>query len=258
MNDKETLLIAYKPLGWTPLAVIQAVKAKNPAWQHVPIGFAGRLDPMAEGLLLLLIGDANKKRKDYERLSKTYVCDVLFGITTDTYDLLGKVTSITENTDKNDLLQRIATYISHFRGKREQAYPPYSSPRIQGKSLFYWARNNRLSEITIPKKEIEVYGIMQKNSSVISAKKVVAIAKGKIALVQGDFRQEESIQLWEQVGTSHQKTSFLVVQFLIDCSSGTYIRSLAYELGQEIGCGALVYSLKRTRIGDFTKADVLL
>jgi len=86
------MILLNKPLGMTPLEAIREFQRKNPKYQTTKLSFAGRLDPMAEGLLLVLEGEENKDRKRFENLDKTYEFSILFGVTTDTYDLLGKIT----------------------------------------------------------------------------------------------------------------------------------------------------------------------
>src|SRR5579871_234239 len=93
----QTILNLYKPIGKTPLEVIREFQIQNPEYQNVKLGYAGRLDPMAEGVLLVLVGEENKKRKEYERLKKEYEFTVLFGIETDSYDALGTVKNINED-----------------------------------------------------------------------------------------------------------------------------------------------------------------
>src|SRR3712207_2873397 len=85
------ILNIYKPVGFTPLEMITALLKEFPEYKDKKIGYAGRLDPLAHGVLLLMIGDATKQRKDYLGLDKMYEFEVLFGVETDTYDLLGFV-----------------------------------------------------------------------------------------------------------------------------------------------------------------------
>src|SRR5581483_5062703 len=122
----DKVICVYKELGLTPLETIYKLKAKYPKLSNKKIGYAGRLDPMAQGLLLLLIGDENKKRKRYELLGKTYLCEIIFGFSTDTYDLLGKITNV-GNINKDYLDNNFENILKTFLGKSYQKYPPYSS-----------------------------------------------------------------------------------------------------------------------------------
>src|SRR4051812_2270372 len=81
----------YKPIGFTPLQVIEKLREKFPEYKNVKIGYAGRLDPLAHGVLLLMIGDATKEREKYLGLDKSYEFEAVLGVSTDSYDVLGLV-----------------------------------------------------------------------------------------------------------------------------------------------------------------------
>src|SRR5690242_7060202 len=87
----QTFISVDKPIGFTPLQAIKQIKLQQPELAHIPITYAGRLDPLAHGVLLLLIGKESKKKSEYLSLPKSYKFEVVFGITTDTYDLLGYI-----------------------------------------------------------------------------------------------------------------------------------------------------------------------
>ena len=93
-KTKSLLVPVYKPVGKRPLECVELYKARNLDDAHITVSYAGRLDPMAEGVLLLLVGDANARRREYEHLQKEYEVTVLVGVSTDTGDLMGKVTNI--------------------------------------------------------------------------------------------------------------------------------------------------------------------
>src|SRR3989344_5566750 len=89
IKTMKKVISLYKPVGKTPLQCIRAFQSKFPEYKNVTLSYAGRLDPMAEGLLLILVAAENEKRSIYQDMDKTYDFTVLFGITTDSYDLLG-------------------------------------------------------------------------------------------------------------------------------------------------------------------------
>src|SRR5688572_29193656 len=91
----KAIIAVNKPISYTPNQIITLVRQKYPHFGSEKIGFAGRLDPMAEGVLLLLVGDANFEREAYLNLDKTYQFTALLGLETDSYDLLGLLTSST-------------------------------------------------------------------------------------------------------------------------------------------------------------------
>jgi len=246
----QSVVCVYKPLGMTPLEAIAQFKEQYPAYSHHMISYAGRLDPMAEGLLLLLVKDENKQRSMYEVLRKTYVFEILLGLQTDTYDLLGKLTRASQShCDDDDTIQQV---LRSFTGKQLQPYPPYSSRTVQGKPLYWWARNDRLGEITIPKKEIEIYSISLRNQTIVSAHDLQQTIFDRIALINGNFRQEIIQQTWDTFFSLSIQQSFSILSCEVLCSSGTYVRGIANTLGEKLGCGALAYSIKRTTIGNYS------
>lgn len=246
----------YKPLGMTPLETVSIFKEQYPEYKTQTISYAGRLDPMAEGVLLLLIGEANKKRKIYENAPKEYSAKIIFGIDTDTFDTLGIVKKI----DKKRALSigEIKKAVNDFIGKSVQLYPPYSSKPVRGKPLFWWARNNRLSEVQIPSKEIEIFSLEIFGSELVTFSEIVKEISEKIKKVTGDFRQNKILQSWNTCNTKNSNIKMRIVEMNITCSTGTYIRRLASDIGKRLGYGGVVMSLTRTRIGEFTIRDCII
>ncbi len=276
----KSVLSLYKPVGVTPLQMIALLKEQYPEYAKQTISYAGRLDPMADGLLLLLVNEENKKRHEYEALPKTYEFSVLLGVSTDTYDLLGKIFhfpfsrfhlstnfSIQEfvNLDSMEIgKSKVENLLQSFSGKRLQQYPPYSSRTVQGKPLYWWARNNRISEIEIPVKEIEIFAIKLLSQSQISMNDLRLKIADTVSGISGDFRQEEILQSWnhflnelDNQTTSQPTSSFPLLNCRVTCSSGTYVRSIAHEIGEKLGCGALAYSITRTHVGSYSLEESL-
>ncbi len=247
---KPSSILLNKPQGMTPLAAIDLFRSRNPEYADITLGVAGRLDPMANGLLLVLVGDENKKRSTYENLSKTYEVDVLFGITTDTYDLLGLVT----RTDTPTTLTRdiVSKTIESLPSTLIQEYPPYSSKPVLGKPLFYWAREGKLDSITIPKKQIELAQKILIGWQNISTDTLTKEIEERIAKVSGDFRQVEILKTWRDTLPKQQATSWPLATLRITCSSGTYMRSIAQKIGEICKTGALAFAITRIAIGNYT------
>ncbi|MBP9719450.1 MAG: hypothetical protein KBD46_03190, partial [Candidatus Levybacteria bacterium] len=192
---KQQVILIDKPLGKTPLEMVELFKEKTPEYKDTTVSYAGRLDPMAHGLLVLLIGEENKNREDYLHLDKTYEVEILFGFETDTYDVLGKIQSVKEaKLQRKEIEKALETFV----GKREQEYPAYSSKAVGGKPLFWWARNKKLSEIEIPKKMIEIFSIDFISEKEIIGKELLENIEERIALVNGNFRQEDIMHEWSK------------------------------------------------------------
>jgi tRNA pseudouridine55 synthase len=247
------VLSVYKPVGKTPLDCIVALKAQFPELRDTKLAYAGRLDPMAEGLLLILVGDECKKRELYQKLPKTYELSILFGFETDTYDLLGQVIRSSE-TDAKTILAHLNHEIDGLKGTYSQQYPPYSSARVNGKPLFYWARNNLLSTIQIPEKQITITEIQKIDTLTIPSLELLDQISKKISTVDGDFRQHEILTLWEK-NLNIKELKNLIVTFKISSSHGAYMRSIAHELGKKLNTYGCAYAIKRISVGEYSIVD---
>ncbi len=267
-------------MGETPLSALSRLREEQSEYQFLPLTYAGRLDPLAEGLLLILAGDECMKKDEYTMLPKEYEVKVLFGFATDTYDVMGLVNqessldtllpsprifscwkisllepTLCERVPGSMCLHSLSEILQNkFTGDFEQAYPPYSSRTVNSKPLFQWAREGRLSDIEIPKHKVHVESIEIKKVETITKEKLHKYIKSSIGSVQGDFRQEEILAKWEEVLSPEvgpREEDFQVVTLTINCGSGTYVRSIANDLGNLLGVPALALHIKRTKIGDF-------
>jgi len=156
------ILNLYKERGETPLQRIERYRTAHPEYKNVPMSYAGRLDPMAEGVLLVLAGEANKRKSEFLGFEKEYTFDVLFGFSTDTYDLLGVLAdSVTRASHKAVRVPLLLEYVSQMPGKRAQKYPPFSSKPLEGVPLFVRARKGELEEYELPEHQIEIYEASQ-------------------------------------------------------------------------------------------------
>ncbi len=244
------VLNLYKQLGETPRERLERLRVQKPHYEHEVLSYAGRLDPMAEGVMLCLVGSANKRREAYLELSKEYVLDILFGFSTDTYDVLGRVMETGDGSDiTRDVVQK---GLNEFRGHVEQEYPPYSSKTVEGKSLFEWARNNALGSLVMPSRSVTIHHIdIEKMYKVPEAMLLNYIEDG-VSRVMGDFRQEETMRLWKRHLKEGGDREFVCVTVRIECTSGTYARSIAHGLGKELGVPALALHILRTKVGEYS------
>jgi tRNA pseudouridine55 synthase len=249
------IMLINKQIGLTPLDVIKRLRITQPELAHETIGYAGRLDPMAEGLLLLLVGDENKKRKTYESLAKVYTLQMLLGITTDTYDTLGRIKAVTPNLTISQ--KTLTPILSSFIGEQEQSYPPYSSVHVNGKPLFYWARENKLHTITIPKKRITISAITIKEITNLQTATLVSEAVHRTHIVSGEFRQTQIRSDWEHFVQHYPSQLWPIVTLQVSCSSGTYIRQLATDIGKHLGAPAMAYRIIREAVGSFSLSDAV-
>ncbi|MDQ3077046.1 MAG: hypothetical protein M3Q63_03290 [bacterium] len=242
----------YKNKGETPLQALTRLKRSMPEYNNQPLTYAGRLDPMAEGTLIVLAGEENKQKEQYLNLPKEYIVDMVFGIQTDTYDILGKIVSMNEIPIVT--LPDFKKYVETFM----QEYPPYSSQPVLGKPLFQWAREGRISEIVIPRKQVTIFSCELIETSEILPERLLKDVIHCISLLKGDFRQKEIMDIWKRNLNSgtHQK-KFKTAKIRVGCSSGTYMRSLVERLGKDLGSGALAFNIMRTKVGEYSVENSL-
>ncbi len=244
-------LAVYKPPSKTPLECVRVYRERFNISSDIPVSYAGRLDPMAEGVLLLLVGDENKQRRSYEHQSKHYEVSCVFGISTDTGDGMGipKVTA-PATVDRSQLVGILNTYI----GTYEQRYPTYSSRRVDGKPLFYWARHGGLKESKIPTHTVRVSDISLISLSTIKIEEMIANISNRISHVSGDFRQAEIQESWAMIDDLSQMYPMATISVACD-QGGTYMRVLAEDLAHDIGQTAFAYHIVRTQVGDWNIDD---
>lgn len=242
----EEVIKLYKNLGETPLECIQRYRAQNPKYKETKMTYLGRLDPMAEGLLLVLAGNT-KRKNDFLSMDKTYEFEVMWGMETDTYDILGKITN--KESQPIKLENKMEGLLKHIQKIKVQEYPPYSSRTVGGKPLFEWARENKIEEIDVPVRGIKIFSIEHIDTRVVSGEDLLEEIYRKIDLVKGDFRQDEIKHIWSL--NLFSEDMIYLSSFKIDVSSGTYIRGLAHEMGKFLNCGGITNRIKRTRMGEY-------
>lgn len=252
----ESIILINKPVSETPYQAIQKYRALHPEFNGVKLGYAGRLDPMAEGLLLVLVGDENKRRKSYEALPKVYEFSCLLGITTDTYDILGIPHMTNTKVLHKVPTQNIKKTISKLSQITEQEYPPYSSKPVNGIPLYKWARDGKLSEITLPKHNVLITNLELIKETSLHTSDLLTYINTRISALSGNFRQDTILTTWEELLTKSNNI-FPVLNLTMTCTSGTYVRKLVSDLGEKLGTGAVTLSIKRTHVGDFSLEEVL-
>lgn len=244
----QKVIVLNKKEGETPLQALECFRAKHKEYKDLKMTYAGRLDPMASGVLVILAGEETKNKEKYLNLDKEYSFEILFGFSTDTYDILGKITKARNFIiKKEDLEKTIKKELKNFKGKIIQAYPIYSSKTVLGKQLFQYAREGEIVEI--PEREIDV-----KKINLIKIKRIKGDAlKNKIhkriGSVVGDFRQKEILKIWDK--NINTQSYYSIASLNIKCGSGTYVRGIANSLGENINIPALAWSIKRTKVGRY-------
>lgn len=253
-----------KNVGETPLECVEKWRANEPALAGVPLAYAGRLDPMASGRLLVLIGDTCKNQESFHNLDKAYTFEILFGVGSDSGDVLGVISEAAERTPEESA---VAAAIASTTGEVTLPYPIFSSRTVQGKPLHTWALEGRLSEIIIPTKTSEVYSLTQGKSRRETRAAITAFARAKIASLPpvtdprkalgNDFRRPLVLESWATfLSKGDADDEFLIVTLQCIASSGTYMRSLAEAIAAKVGTKGLALSIHRDTIGIYDKATL--
>ena len=249
--------VIEKKIGETPLSALEAFRKTSSELEGVPLTYAGRLDPMASGKLLILIGEECKRRKIYDGLDKEYEFEVLFGFKSDTGDVLGLAESCVGAEQYAEKTMRAMA--KSFVGVHTFVYPAFSSKVVSGKPLFHHAIENNLEAIEIPTTDVRIYKMRFCAMRRSSSEELIEHILGKIDLLQlaepdsrtgSGFRKEEIIARWKTLRTSDLK-QYTIAKFRATVSSGTYIRALAPRLAEKLGTCGLAYSIQRTKIGRF-------
>lgn len=248
-----------KRVGDTPLAAVRAWKMRNQEYDATPVSYAGRLDPMASGKLLVLLGDECKRQRAYTDLDKEYEIEILLDIGSDTGDALGipeyvcKETSVDRST--------LADLLRKELGAHVRAYPAFSSKTVGGKPLFLYALAGTLSSIKIPEHLERIYRIRYFDSYSVSCSELEARVSKFLDRVPRtrepskrlgeDFRVDAIRTHWTTLFKTAQGRNFTVLRLKVVCASGTYMRSLAGRVGASLESKALALSIHRTKIGNY-------
>lgn len=215
------VLVIDKPQGLTSHDVVNRMRH---ILRQRSVGHLGTLDPLATGVLPLVIGNMTRLAQFYTASEKTYEGIIHFGYATDTYDADGEPLGPAQEVKVS--LEQLQELAREFRGVISQVPPPFSAKKIRGVPAYKLARKHKevpLKPVRVEIKEFEINGFVEN----------VAVDAGS----GGGLQQ----------GTQ--------ARFRARVASGTYMRSVAHEMGQRLGCGAHLASLKRTQLAEFQLSD---
>jgi len=250
-------VVLWKEVGETPLMALERYTRLHGEYANIPATYAGRLDPMAEGKLLVLLGSECKKQDHYRGLDKEYVVEVLLDAGSDTGDALGLVQYSGKETrvDPRVLQQVLATE----KRVHTHPYPAFSSKTVDGKPLFMYALEGTLDTITIPEHQEHIYTLSHQDTAHIDTKTLRERIDTFLAQVPrtdepskalgADFRIDTVRESWDALIAQAKDRHFSILTLRVVCGSGTYMRTLAGRVGEALGTTALALSIRRTRIG---------
>jgi tRNA pseudouridine55 synthase len=199
-------LVIDKPAGMTSHDVVYRLRRIT---GEKSIGHLGTLDPMATGVLPLMLGKFTRLAQYFSSAEKSYTGTIRFGFATDTYDAEGEAAGV--DCQPELTLEQVRAAASRFHGEMQQMPPNFSAKKINGTPAYKLAREGKPVELKTAR---------------------VLINNFEILALDG-----------------------VEASFAMSISAGGYVRSVAHELGQDLGCGAHLSSLRRTQAGVFTLAD---
>ena len=248
-----------KPYRWTSADVIRKIKYR--AIRHfgkkkLKVGHAGTLDPLATGTLLVCIGNATKLAEKLQASDKEYIAGIMLGATTPSYDMEKEIDRFYpyEHITEADVKKALKGFI----GEQEQIAPLFSAKSVDGVRAYEIARKLfkehgsvaafdetaesiiRTAKITISRMELLEFG---------KADRIKTGQDGENVANDGPAGASSRINVAENEGID-----LPVALVKIECSKGTYVRAVARDLGEALGSGAHLCSLRRSRSGDF-RAD---
>ena len=206
------IFILNKPLEFTSQDAVSKLKK---ILNQKKAGHTGTLDPMATGVLPILVGETTKLSKYLVEHKKTYIAVLKLGTSTDTGDTEGKIIEEKKVNIENLTEDKVVFVLNEFLGKQIQTPPIYSAIKVNGKKLYEYARNE--IEVEIPKRKIEIYNIK---------------------LIQLDKNEKE-------------------IKFEVECSKGTYIRTLCEDIAKKLDTIGYMKSLTRTKVNNFKLEDTI-
>ena len=236
-----------KPYRWTSADVLRKVKyaaCRHFGKKNLKVGHAGTLDPLATGILLVCIGPATRKAEELQRSRKQYLAGVSFGATTPSYDLEKDIDA--QYPLDGVSREALEALLPSFVGEQDQVAPLFSAKSVDGVRAYEMARR-RLREglpledtDIIQANRITIYSLkLEQWMDSAPEQQVLDDGKGRIRVADISGRKLPTAML------------------RVDCSKGTYIRALARDLGEALGSGAFLSSLRRTGNGGFTIEEAL-
>ena len=239
--------LANKLLGETPLQCLKRLRETGVYTENDKVTYAGRLDPAAAGLMIFL----DKKseildKQKYLSLTKEYEYEILCGMSTDTYDLLGKITKTDFCIKPNK--NNIKDIINEFVGDFVFPYPKYSGKTLKGKKLF--SLKNLLKK-DIPTRQMNIFKNEYIGESTVSKKEITERVEKILNTVEGDFRNTEIKNIWNDFIEKSESDTFLIIKAKMFCASGVYVRSVVNEISNKIKTPMCTYSINRTKIGEY-------
>lgn len=248
------MILAYKKRYHTCLQMLEELRAERPELAGEKLSYNGILDPMAEGVVPVLVGEEENKNRDrFTGSVKEYEVGVLVGVSTDSGDLLGIVKS-TETLRLSSVLttkgEEIARAFLEYPSEFEQIVPMHSNRKVRGKRLWWWILNGvEIPEEERPKNTVKILErefLGEDCLSLDDLKKEIGLMKKNIG---ERFRLGAVVDSWNNYFTSENVMGgYMVLKFRVKVSSGFYVRTWVGDNSRVVGIPMTVLSLTRTKV----------
>ena len=248
ITNKNQIIPIWKPVGLSTHTISKGISVVL----GVPVAHTGTLDPMAEGVIVLLAGEKRYNKIEFAGWKKEYEFEILFGLSTDTYDPMGFLTS--EDISFKFYRHEFEEVLKSFQPSYIQTYPPFSAKRVGGKPMHYYAQKGELEKIQAPTLEANIYEVAIDNIYQLTLNEFIKNTVKKISTVEGFFRQEPILESWNKFSESKDLSQRLtIVKLRVLVSRGVYVRALTVDIASKMGTCALTYSIVRTKNGIYNK-----
>ena len=251
-----------KPYRWTSADVIRKVKwaaCRHFHKKNLKVGHAGTLDPLATGVLLVCIGKATKLAETLQKEGKEYLVGVSFGATTPSYDLEKAIDQ--EYPVEGVTEESLREVLPRFLGEQEQIAPLFSAKSVDGVRAYELARKQYREahkEKTDVMTDFDHTVAETLNKQIINISEMELISFFPNGKESGQESSDDGLRPNPRINVVDTSALHLPLATIrIKCSKGTYIRALARDLGEALGSGAHLNSLKRTKSGGFTVENSL-
>lgn len=240
----------WKRIGETPLQALQ--RARNdyhiPDWKKSC--YTGRLDPLAQGEMTILLGDQIHQSMYYNTANKTYRFQAILGVSTTSYDPLGRITNVRQVTAAQ--AEHFMEQVIQLSGKTEQQLPPYSAYRYKGQPLWKHAVQGTLPD-PLPTKTVQIYRVRalhphptQVSLDELRTEILADIQEVQTCSPQGVHDYNAFIGDWQSL-QSGQLDHFYRICLEAEVGTGTFVRAIVYDTAQRLGIPAHTFRITRVR-----------
>jgi len=255
------ILYIDKPYRWTSFDVVNKVRwqlCRRLGTKKLKVGHAGTLDPLATGVMIVCTGRATKRIDELQAHTKEYVATLRLGATTPSFDLEHPIDAYypTEHITR----EQVERVLQTFLGRIEQIPPSYSAVKVDGKRAYDLARKEKEVELKPKVLVIDEIELIDTNLTPGPSPKGEGGSEGQLTFTEQTIIPRTGMRnkaFLHSPATPTDTEAYPSITIRVVCSKGTYIRALARDIGQALGSGAHLTTLRRTRVGDVRVEDCM-